>query len=154
VNFDRHFLVSCPSDRFPALMSGLKQHGIVASELPIQRALHSSLIDAARPQFEAGCAVIEWKLPAVPMFSPVRLEWVTHLDSRYFWEACREPVRFADAIQELERYGVSRFVDLGPSGTLANFVKYGLSASRSVTAINRLSRNSDSLAQLFRALGA
>ena len=40
------------------------------------------------------------------------------------WAAVRQPVEFARTIEGLTAGGGARFVDLGPSATLATFVKY------------------------------
>jgi hypothetical protein len=37
-------------------------------------------------------------------------------------------MRFRDTLRHLERQGPHRYIDVGPSGTLATFVKYGMGA--------------------------
>jgi hypothetical protein len=49
----------------------------------------------------------------------------------FLWNVVRQPIRFQQAIAQLERGGAHRYIDVGPAGTLANFLKYG---SASVTA--------------------
>jgi malonyl CoA-acyl carrier protein transacylase len=55
------------------------------------------------------------------------------LSDGYFWNVVRHPIRFRETIARLERQGARRYIDLGPSGTLATFLKYGLPASTSST---------------------
>jgi acyl transferase domain-containing protein len=86
------------------------------------------------------------------MFSPVRNAWVKTPDTDYAWQCCRETVLFGDAVQTLDQLGAGRFLDLGPSGTLANFVRYRLGSNdRSAAALNRLSPNLDALQMLYRS---
>jgi hypothetical protein len=46
----------------------------------------------------------------------------------------RNPIRFQEAMRCLEQQGTYRYIDVGPAGTLANFVKYGLTNSSRSTA--------------------
>jgi malonyl CoA-acyl carrier protein transacylase len=59
---------------------------------------------------------------------------LTELPEDFFWRVVRRPMRFQESLQQLEGQGAHRYIDLGPSGTLATFVKYGLAKSSSSTA--------------------
>jgi acyl transferase domain-containing protein len=59
---------------------------------------------------------------------------LTSLPDDVFWRVVRHPIRFQEAVRHLEQQGTHRYIDLGPSGTLANFVRYGLEEASESTA--------------------
>jgi hypothetical protein len=68
-----------------------------------------------------------------PLVCCDRAATLADLHSGHFWDVTRRPIRFPQAIASLERNGPYRYVDAGPSGTLATILKYVLSpASRSM----------------------
>jgi hypothetical protein len=54
---------------------------------------------------------------------------LSDLPGDYFWDAVRQPIRFRETTAQLERQGPRRYIDVGPAGTLATFLKYGLPAT-------------------------
>lgn len=73
----------------------------------------------------------------------------------YFWDAIYAPIQFAKTIRKLELQGSWRYIDLGPSGTLATFLKYLLtdsSRSHAVAILSRAGRDQQCLHDL-RATG-
>ena len=50
------------------------------------------------------------------------------LPQDYFWRVARNEIRCREAITLLEQRGSNRYIDIGPAGTLATFLKYGLAA--------------------------
>jgi len=45
----------------------------------------------------------------------------------------RRPIRFRESTARLEQRGACRYIDVGPAGTLATFLKYGLPATATST---------------------
>ena len=78
---------------------------------------------------------------------------LSKLPPEFFWTVVRGSIRFRDTIATLERDGPFRYIDVGPSGTLANFVKYGLPAGSRSTAFPTLTpfgRDRKNLAALLQ----
>jgi malonyl CoA-acyl carrier protein transacylase len=77
------------------------------------------------------------------------------LSDDYFWNVVRRQIRFRETIERLEREGARRYIDLGPSGTLATFLKYVAPATRSTAHAILTPYGSDrkNLAALLAALG-
>ena len=59
---------------------------------------------------------------------------LSDLSDDYFWNVVRRPIRFRETIARLEREGARRYIDVGPSGTLATFLKYMTPASAKSTS--------------------
>lgn len=73
-------------------------------------------------------------------------------EDNYFWEVVRKPVNFADAIKEVEKPDKFVYIDLGPSGTLANFTKYCL-GNESIQNIYPIITPYNNLKNFNRVLG-
>ncbi|WP_338551796.1 ACP S-malonyltransferase [Paenibacillus sp. KS-LC4] len=123
INSDAHFVVAGPAAKLPSIAEALRKNGIAYQILPTSFAYHSSWIDPAAASYEARLRGLSYRQPRVRFYSGVTGRRETALRSEYFWEVARQPIRFAEAVQALEREGDCLYVDLGPSGTLANLVK-------------------------------
>ena len=78
------------------------------------------------------------------------------LSEDYFWNVVRRQIRFRETIERLEREGARRYIDLGPSGTLATFLKYVAPATTRLTAhaiLTPYGFDRKNLASLLVALG-
>lgn len=126
INFDRHFVVSSPARELDAIESTLKQRGIVFQRLPVRFAFHSRWIDRLREPLTAAMSSLRTGPGALPLACCEHGGSVAELQADHFWRVVRHPVRFRDTILDLERQGPNRYVDVGPSGTLATFAKYAL----------------------------
>jgi bacillaene synthase trans-acting acyltransferase len=71
------------------------------------------------------------------------------------WRAARDPVAFRETMAMLERHGSPTYIDCGPSGTLATFVKYNLPKDahhRIVSVITPFGRNVERVDALARSM--
>lgn len=129
INFDSHFVVSCQEDRMNPVADFLKHkriiHQIIAN---VSKAYHSSLLDPAEPFIRQIMKKKAYRAPTIKFISCTHARQITTLDRHYFWDVFRKPILFQKTIQSLEKKGSYIYLDVGPSGTLANYVKYNLKA--------------------------
>ncbi len=124
INFDSHFTVSGTREGLHRISDFLNERGINHLLLPLTRGVHSSLIDPAGPPYTAFLRQISFNPPEIPFVSSCRADLMKAIPPDYFWEVARRPIRFQETIRKLESKGDHIYLDLGPSGTLANFVAY------------------------------
>lgn len=136
VNFDRHFVVSSTHVELDAVESELRARGVVHQRLAVQYAFHSQWIEPARDDVQALLGALPVSDGRMPMVCCATAAIHTRaFRTDHLWNVVRQPIRFADTIARLEREGGWRYIDVGPSGTLATFAKYAMPAeSRSTTA--------------------
>ncbi|MDO8299356.1 acyltransferase domain-containing protein [Lacisediminimonas sp.] len=156
-NFDRHFIVSAHLHDLEKILAYLHANDLASQILPVQRAFHTPWLDPAKSHF------VEHVAPSIPG-KVLRELWccasagpVASMCPQYFWDVVQKPIRFAETIRKLELQGPWRYVDLGPSGTLATFLKYLLPAtSRSCTVatLSRVGRDQQCLRDLRAACQA
>lgn len=124
VNFASHFTVSAALADLDAIERELKSRNTPHLRLPVSFAFHSRWIDPARASYLASVADIPIRAAVLPIACCERAEVVASLPDGFFWNVAREPIRFRETIERLERDGARRYIDVGPAGTLATFLKY------------------------------
>jgi acyl transferase domain-containing protein len=134
INFAQHFVIAAPQRSVPAIEAHLRAMEVTFQRLPVRFAFHSRWIDAARAPFQATLRGLQCQATQLPFMCCEQAAFAPTLSEDFFWTVIRKPIRFREAIVALEQIGPHHYVDVGPGGTLATFLKYSLSASsRSTT---------------------
>ncbi|MED0586436.1 acyltransferase domain-containing protein [Bacillus subtilis] len=123
INYDSHFVISGEEDHIKQIMEALKEKQILCQLLPVSYAFHSTLIDPAESAYAEFLISKSFKKPSIPIVSSLTGSYLHVMDVHFFWNAVRKPMMFREAIRYLESQHTCKFIDLGPSGTLAAFVK-------------------------------
>ncbi|MFC3195084.1 acyltransferase domain-containing protein [Marinicella sediminis] len=149
-NFAGNSVYSGTADDIADLQSQLKKKGIVTQRLPIHYAFHSPLMDRHQSDILKMAKSLSFSEPSVPVFSAVNSSLITDLNEQHMWQILAKEVEFSQTIEMLLQKGDHVFMDLGPSGTLATFVKYIMTEEHQSVAIdtmNQFGRNLHSLDQ-------
>jgi acyl transferase domain-containing protein len=133
VSFDTHFVVSARQQSLQEMESELEKRQLLYQRLPVSFAFHSQWIEQARAPFESFMRSISCEAGRLPMMCCDQTEILAALPENYFWRIARNAIRFREAIQKLEQQGSYRYIDVGPAGTLATFLKYGLPSTSGST---------------------
>lgn len=129
INFASHFVVSARRTELGDAEAALKQRGVSYLRLPVSYAFHSQWMDEAKAPFESSMKSIRWQQGRLPLVCCDRTDILSDLADSFFWDVVRRPIRFRETIARLEQQGPRRYIDVGPAGTLATFLKYGLPAA-------------------------
>lgn len=133
VNFDGHFVMSMNQQGGLALESYLNLERISHQFLAVSHAFHSPWINPAQAACEAFLQTLDLKPTKIPFVCAVTGRHLNQLTPNYFWQLIQEPIAFRAAVNSLEQHQSCHYVDVGPSGTLATFLKYILSKTTSST---------------------
>lgn len=157
VNFANHFTVSGDLLSLASLQQYLDEQQISFFKLPVRYAFHSPAILPAKVGFIDFCRQQTWQAqPALPFVSTQAANYVNQVDGDYFWLVVQSSMRFADTVAFLEKQGPHIYIDCGPSGTGATFVKYNLTAdSQSIffsvmTQFGQGQKNIDTIKKLLK----
>lgn len=117
VNGPESVVLSGDEEPLSALVTRL---GRTATRLQVSHAFHSPLLDPMLDAFREVAASVTYHRPSVPVVSTLtgRPEPDAIRTAEYWVRQARETVRFADAVEWLERTGVSAYVEAGPSAAL------------------------------------
>jgi bacillaene synthase trans-acting acyltransferase len=133
VNFPSHFVISARRPDLTEIEAALKQRNINYQRLPVSFAFHSRWIESAKDPFGAIMRSISFQTGRLPLVCCQEKTILWKLDESYFWSVLRYLIRFQETITQLEQQGPYRYIDVGPSSTLATFLKYGLPPSSTST---------------------
>nr|DAC76737.1 TPA_exp: malonyl CoA-acyl carrier protein transacylase [Streptomyces sp. NRRL F-4335] len=152
-NYDQHFVVAGTEEALAAAESRLRSLDVPYQRVPVEHGFHSRLMDAALPACAGAMDGVRLHPPRLPLVSCAAGGPVTALDPGHFWRVAREPIEFQRAVAHLEAQGPHRYLDLGPSGTLHNFVRNNLppaGASVSFPLLSPFGRNTALLSAVRR----
>ncbi len=127
VNLPEHFTISAPQAHLPAIEEFLRHKNIGYGAIPVSLPFHSRWMDGAREDLLAAFGRIAFRPAARQLVCCASAGRLDALNAAAIWNIVRQPIWFQRTIANLEADGPYRYIDVGPSGTLATFLKYGLS---------------------------
>ncbi len=153
INYENNFVVSGKKTNLAELQIKLNEVGVVSEFLEVKHAFHSSLIDPIKEEFNKVAKHIELTTPKIPVYSSQEEIQVVAPEPGHLWRAIRSKVNFKKTIIEIQKIHDFIYIDLSPTATLSNIIKYGFSGSvQSYFAVNRFSQNSNSVNSLISRL--
>lgn len=155
-NFEGNFVVSGHAADIDALERALEAQSVLCQRLPVDYGVHTELIDPVEEQARRLMDSLSFAPPQIPVISSATAEKVDEVSADGVWAAVRRPVEFSRTIEKVTAASGATFVDLGPSATLATFVKYiagPVGCSSHVSAVNRFGNDVKSMSD-FQAFMA
>lgn len=114
-------VISGPIDAVDDLQNLLNGQGVNCRRLHVSHAFHSAMMEPILETFAEQVKKVEMKPPKIPFVSNVTGTWITAAeatDPSYWTRHLRQPVRFADGVQELLKEPDQILLELGPGQTL------------------------------------
>ncbi|MCG7409132.1 ACP S-malonyltransferase [Paenibacillus sp. ACRRX] len=151
---DTHFVITGNQAAIQAVQTYLHQQYIVRELLPVSHAFHSRFIDHAAAPYKHYLSQKKFMPGNLTLVSGVDGRPLQELQTDYLWQVIRQPISLQKSFETLEHEGPAVFIDLGPSGGMANMAKRCLatqSESEMKTIMSRFRQdaaNWDSLKQM------
>ena len=124
VNGPRSVVIAGDEPAVLAVAAQLAAGGVRSQRLRVSHAFHSARMEPMLEPFRQAVAALSYRPPRLPLVSSVTGELAgSELATPEYWAAqARAPVRFAAAVRQLQRLGVSRFLELGPQAALLGLI--------------------------------
>jgi acyl transferase domain-containing protein len=126
INFPRHFVVSALPEALTRIERVLRERNVMHQRLAVSLPFHSQWMEGAEVPCRAALAALTFRPPRTPLYLCTHDCVAPSLDANAIWKALREPILTQKALELLESRGNYRYIDVGPSGTMATFTKYNL----------------------------
>jgi [acyl-carrier-protein] S-malonyltransferase len=104
-----------------------------SKRLAIRGAFHTPAMEHALPRFRELLAGVEFREPAVPVYSCVTAREFDDVRERLA-QALIKPVRWLDVMRAMRARGVTRFVETGPGRVLSGLVRRTLNDAQTQDA--------------------
>ncbi|MGY4743246.1 ACP S-malonyltransferase [Streptomyces sp. ATMOS53] len=149
-NYPGHFVVAGTEADLARAETELLAANVPHQRVPVEYGFHSRLMDHIQDAAAAVFDGVRMAPPRLPWLSCVDGGPVERPDPDHFWRVVRRPIDFERAMAALRARGDFLYLDLGPSGTLHNFVRNSLppgTRSRSLPLLNPFGHDPDALAR-------
>lgn len=150
INFSSHFVVSGLTPTLENIKHELRNRNAVFQDIWIKQGFHSKHIDPVKNDFQAALSGVSFNKPEIPLISCTTGGLITDIPRHHLWDICRKPIEFQKTIVAMENENNYLYLDLGPSGTLATFVKYNLPDQSGSATMPTLTPYNDAIKNLER----
>lgn len=161
INSPSGVTISGDADAIDAIMRVLAARNIFCRLLRVTVPYHSPKMDPLQAELLDSLRALDIRPPATPIYSTVtgRLCTSADFDAAYWWRNVRQPVYFADAIQNIATAGRAAqveqlFVELSPHPVLAQSIQECLQSQQQTgEVLPSVRRQEDEPARMMQSLG-
>lgn len=136
INYDKHFVIAGEKTYLKTIEEKLKENNVMFQSLPVSYGFHSIELDVIEEEYLELTKEINYNKAKVNFISCIDGGKKEEIPYDYLWKATREPINFTKAINGLEERGNYYYLDLGPSGTLANFANKNINKNNGSMVFN------------------
>jgi bacillaene synthase trans-acting acyltransferase len=139
VNFSSHFVISTTDEYLDEIVAALRHENVAFQKVAVSYPFHSRWIENAREAALEVLGTMHYRQSTIPLVCCAEAGVLGTLTPEIMWNAVRKPIEFERTVAGLEKRGILDYVDVGPAGTLATFLKYALpstSASRTYSILS------------------
>lgn len=148
-------LVSGEPEELATLLADLERDGVFCRKVRVDVAAHSPHMDPLREELAAAVASVAPRAGLVPVFSTVTGTVLPgeQFDASYWVRNLRQPVLFAQAVEQVLAAGPATFLELGPHPVLAPAIAQSLARAGAGQALESMRRGEDERAAMLDAVG-
>ncbi|MEU3454593.1 type I polyketide synthase [Micromonospora sp. NPDC006766] len=122
VNGPTSVVIAGPQDAVRRVTDVFAAQGRRTSRLRVSHAFHSPLMEPMLADLGKLEADLTHRPPQIPLVANETGRTVDLITAGHWSRHARQPVRFAQSVRRLRQQGVTRFLEVGPGGTLSAMV--------------------------------
>jgi bacillaene synthase trans-acting acyltransferase/trans-AT polyketide synthase/acyltransferase/oxidoreductase domain-containing protein len=146
VNAPSHIVAAVAEADLSPLLRWLDDRRLVYVVLPVRFGFHSPLVEPVKQGFMDIAGQLGFGRPRLPIISCALARQVETLNADHFWGVNRGMVRFADTVRDIAADPAAVLIDVGPSGTLAGFIRIaGGARATTLAVLNQFGRDMQTL---------
>ncbi len=137
------------------MQNSFEEQGLFYRLLDLDYAFHSSSMDSVEDEIKENLKDISLDTGSLAFYSTVLGHKTSslNLDAEYWWNNIRQPVLFADAMDELFDDGYQVFLEIGPHPVLRSYVnECSRDKDFEIASISTIKRQAESKTVLLNAL--
>ncbi len=158
INSPASLTLSGDAKRLEEIAAQLEAKGLFNSFLRVELAYHSPIMESLKDELLQSLSALRPKSPAIPLYSSVTGQIVNEAsyDTEYWYQNIRQPVRFAKAIENLNKDGHKLFLEVGSHPVLFTDIKQCMLQNkvRGGSVLTSLRRKQPEIATLLEAFGS
>nr|AMB48441.1 polyketide synthase [Nostoc sp. CAVN2] len=133
-NGPESIVISDHKDKVDVVKALLEDKGIKTKELTVSHAFHSPLMEPMLAEYETIATQVSYKDPQITLISNVTGDKVDEsiTTAKYWVRHVKEPVKFAQSMQTLNKEGNCIFLEIGPKPILLGMGRQCLPADAGV----------------------
>lgn len=155
-NSTRSITLAGSKDDLMSFAEVLEKNNIFNKLLNVNIAYHSHQMDGLENEIVTSLHSLKPQKPKIPLFSTVFTDECEErkLDANYWWHNVRQPVLFAQTMQNVINKGYNIVIEIGPHPVLASYIKdcWQSSQSKGIN-LSTLKKNKPELPSLMECLG-
>ena len=156
-NAESLIVIAGPISAIVSAEAFLRAQDVIFQRLPVCQAFHTPGIKHLKSDLLTLFAGLTFRKPQIPLYSCQSTERITDMDAKTCWSILRKPIEFSKTLKHLEAQAKQSneqlvYIDLGPTGTLANLVKQNLRDHTSLecyTALSPFGRDLDAFEKIL-----
>lgn len=154
INSSKHFVISGTTGSLKNIEQIARDSSVINQLLPVSHAFHSSMIDPALDRFVGVLGKMHYRTPEIPYMSCTTggvINQGGQITQHYLWDVCRKPILIQEASKQMESRAPLVYLDLGPSGTMANLIKQNIqpeSHSETVAVVSPFYRGAGNMEKI------
>ncbi len=120
INGPESIVISGASGAIGEICSKLESHKVKTKRLQVSHAFHSPLMEPMLAEFEVVARQITYNQPQIPLISNIsgKLADESIATAKYWVNHIRQPVRFVQSMETLDRQGYKVFLEIGSKPVL------------------------------------
>jgi bacillaene synthase trans-acting acyltransferase len=130
VNMQKLICIAGSTDSLKKTEAQLKNKKVIYEVLPVKQPFHSSVLESVREKFIECSSGLNFRKSRMEIVSSMTTGKIHDINNTYSWDVIRKPILFNETIEKISPDKDMIYIDIGPSGTLANLVKYNLPKNR------------------------